>query len=286
MLGPVTRRLDWPIARGPPSAAVQRTRCGGRRHATTTRSSRSKPSGTTPSTRARVTHPFLRHEWLRTWWDASARRRAAAHRDRPRRRPYRGDRAADARDGVDVRRPGAAPPASSTTITRRAPTSSSPTTPRSRIARSGARFATRSRALGRPAAQPARTRLAHARRRCATARRPNGCPTGTWKSSDSPYLTITGTWDDYLQRPVGQVQVEPAEPAVAAARSSATGRLEVLDRPRSDRGGALRTRGGSRPPAGSSEAGTAITSRSGGAALLHVADRARHAAPAGCGCCS
>jgi CelD/BcsL family acetyltransferase involved in cellulose biosynthesis len=26
----------------------------------------------------------------------------------------------------------------------------------------------------------------------------DGCSTGVWKSSDSPYLTLTGTWDDYL----------------------------------------------------------------------------------------
>ena len=26
----------------------------------------------------------------------------------------------------------------------------------------------------------------------------DGCSTGVWKSSDSPYLTLIGAWDDYL----------------------------------------------------------------------------------------
>ena len=67
----------------------------------------SSRSGTTPSIAPECTHPFLRHEWLRTWWDCfGAGRRCTSWSSAP--TAASRDRAADARAaqmyGMPVRR--------------------------------------------------------------------------------------------------------------------------------------------------------------------------------------
>ena len=87
----------------------------------------------------------------------------------------------------------------------------------------------------------------------------DGCATGTWRSSDSPYLTLTGTWDELSRYAVGEVPIEPSEPAVApdqarragASKCSPTG--DPSSRARDD-AWRLEASGWKR------EAGTAITS--------------------------
>ena len=70
--GPLADRSHDADARGGRSAQCDATVTPSTSSPTTTRSSRSRPSGTTPSSARGVPHPFLRHEWVRTWWDASA----------------------------------------------------------------------------------------------------------------------------------------------------------------------------------------------------------------------
>ena len=129
-------------------------------------------------------------------------------------------------------------------------------------------------ALGRAAAQPAREPDRATREAILEHAAADGCSTGIWKSSDSPYLPLAGTWDAYLERALGQVQVEPAEPAVAGltARRAA---LEVLTDREAIRGGRgdawrLEASGWKR------EAGTAITCDPAVQRFYTTLDRARH----------
>ena len=164
--------------------------------------------------RARVPHPFLRHEWVRTWWDASAAGHAPLHPGRPRQRPRDGHRAAHARDGGDVRDSRAAralPPQRPHAADRR---DRRRTTRRPRTGQSGARSG-RIASAGTcccSASSNADSTTQQAFREFAAAER---LRTGTWRSSDSPYLPLTGTWDAYLASAAGEVPLEPPQPAVA-----------------------------------------------------------------------
>jgi len=145
--------------------------------------------------RANVPHPFLRHEWVRTWWDCFA-----------------GDRQLHiivVRD--DDRIVGIAPLMRETTTSyglsiRRLAVIANDHTPRTDVLVAGNADdvygaiwnALRDGMDQRDVVQltqlikgsptvPAMARFAAA----------EGLPTGTWKSSDSPYLALEGTWDSY-----------------------------------------------------------------------------------------
>jgi len=145
--------------------------------------------------RANVPHPFLRHEWVRTWWDC-----------------FGGDRQLHiivVRD--DDRIVGIAPLMRETTTSyglsiRRLAVIANDHTPRTDFLVAGNAddvYGAIWNALrdgmdqwdvvqltqllkGSPTVS-AMTRFAAAA----------GLPTGTWKSSDSPYLALEGTWDSY-----------------------------------------------------------------------------------------
>ena len=145
--------------------------------------------------RASVPHPFLRHEWVRTWWDCFA-----------------GDRQLHiivVRD--DDRIVGIAPLMRETTTSyglsiRRLAVLANDHTPRTDFLVTGNAddvyeaiwsalrdgmdqwdVVQLTQLLKGSPTVSAMTRFAAA----------EGLPTGTWKSSDSPYLELAGTWDSY-----------------------------------------------------------------------------------------
>jgi len=149
--------------------------------------------------RAGIAHPFLRHEWVRTWWDAFST---------PGARLYI----------LVVRAQGQitaiAPFMRETTSmygvpTRRIRFIQNDHTPRTDII-VAVRPAESYRAIWR-ALRADRDRwdvlqLSQLQRESDTRRvfcelaTADRCATGVWHSSDSPYLLLTGTWDEYLNR--------------------------------------------------------------------------------------
>ena len=152
------------------------------RPTTTARSCGLEPSGTTPCDARGVPHPFLRHEWMRTWWDcfgpAASRvgqRTIGCNRRRARRRTDRRHRAADARDGRRCTACRSARLAllaqrshAAGRLHRRGPAGGG-------VSRDLERAARASRPVGCPAAEPAAARLADARTRCRSWRPRSGC---------------------------------------------------------------------------------------------------------------
>lgn len=147
--------------------------------------------------RARVPHPFLRHEWVRTWWDAFST---------PATRLY-----------IQVVRANgrvtAIAPLMRDTVTmygvpaRRVRFIHNDHTPRTDViiaedAKGSYQAIWRALRSGRERwdvlllSQLERdSKTQHIFQAFAAAER---LRTGTWRSSDSPYLSITGTWDSYL----------------------------------------------------------------------------------------
>lgn len=147
--------------------------------------------------RARVPHPFLRHEWVRTWWDAFST---------PATRLY-----------IQVVRANgrvtAIAPLMRDTVTmygvpaRRVRFIHNDHTPRTDViiaedAEASYQAIWRALRSGRERwdvlllSQLERdSKTQHIFQAFAAAER---LRTGTWRSSDSPYLSITGTWDSYL----------------------------------------------------------------------------------------
>ncbi len=148
--------------------------------------------------RARVPHPFLSHEWVRTWWDAfSTPTTRLLYPGRARQRPRDGDRALRcatrrAMYGIPARR------------VRFIHNDHTPRTDMIIADDADASYQAIWRALRTDRegwdvlllGQLERDSKTHqAFREFAAAER---LRTGTWRSSDSPYLPITGTWDAYL----------------------------------------------------------------------------------------
>ncbi len=149
--------------------------------------------------RAGVAHPFLRHEWVRTWWDAFST---------PGQRLYiqvvrsDGQITAIAPFMRETTRLYGVP-------ARRVRFIHNDHTPRTDII-VAAKPAESYRAIWQ-ALRADRDRwdvlqLSQVQRESDTRRvfcelaAANGSATGIWKSSDSPYLSLTGTWDEYLGR--------------------------------------------------------------------------------------
>ena len=146
--------------------------------------------------RARIPHPFLRHEWVRTWWDS-----------------FHGHRQLHivvVRDAGTI--VGIAPLMRETTTIyglpiRRLALLANDHTPRTDFLVAGDAdevYRAIWRALHDDIDQWDVVQLTQllkgsptiaAMTRAASA---DGLPIGTWKSSDSPYLELSGTWDGYL----------------------------------------------------------------------------------------
>jgi CelD/BcsL family acetyltransferase involved in cellulose biosynthesis len=156
--------------------------------------------------RARIPHPFLRHEWVRTWWDS-----------------FGGPSTGFARSGqasrqlhiIVVRNDrqiiGIAPLMRESAIVyglpiRRLALLANDHTPRADFVIAGDPDETY-RAIWSTLRQdidewdvlqltqlPKASQTVAATRQFAAAQ---GLPIGTWKSSDSPYLELTGSWDSY-----------------------------------------------------------------------------------------
>ncbi len=149
--------------------------------------------------RASISYPFLRHEWVRTWWDAFSTPGARLHI-------------------LVVRSAGAitaiAPFLRETTSmygvpTRRIRFIQNDHTPRTDIIvadRPDESYRAIWRALRTDrdpwdvlqlSQLPPTSATRRAFSACATA---DGCALGVWDGSASPYLTLSGTWDAYLQQ--------------------------------------------------------------------------------------
>lgn len=146
--------------------------------------------------RAGIPHPFLRHEWVRTWWDAFGAG-ATLH-------------ILVVRDGGQIA--AIAPLMRDTTSmyglpARRIRFIQNDHTPRTDVIIAGSREQA-SRAIwnalradrgGWDVLQLSQLEQDSPTRDLfsALAAR-DGCTTGTWRSGDSPFLTLTGTWDEYF----------------------------------------------------------------------------------------
>jgi len=156
--------------------------------------------------RAAIPHPFLRHEWVRTWWDSFGGASTRAARSA---QPDRQLHIIVVRDGNGII--GIAPLMRESAIVyglpiRRLALLANDHTPRTDfvIAARGdeayrAIWSTLQRDIDQwdvlqltqlPNASP----TVAAMRQFAAAQ---GLPVGTWKSSDSPYLELSGSWDSY-----------------------------------------------------------------------------------------
>jgi len=151
--------------------------------------------------RAEIAHPFLRHEWVRTWWDAfstpGARLYILVVRERGRITaiaPFMRDTAP--MYGVPARR------------IRFIQNDHTPRTDIIVAEQPDESYRAIWRALRADrdrwdVLQLSQLERGSATRRVfgagATSSLPlDGCATGVWQSGDSPYLSLTGTWDDYL----------------------------------------------------------------------------------------
>jgi CelD/BcsL family acetyltransferase involved in cellulose biosynthesis len=147
--------------------------------------------------RARIPHPFLRHEWVRTWWDAFSTPATRLHIQIVR-----------AGGGVTAIAPFMRDTAVMYGIpARRVRFIHNDHTPRTDIIVAGDADASY-RAIWRALREDRErwdilqlsqlerdSRTQQVFREFAAADR---LATGTWRSSDSPYLQITGTWEGYL----------------------------------------------------------------------------------------
>ena len=146
---------------------------------------------------AGIAHPFLRHEWVRTWWDAFKTPGARLHVHVVR---AHGRIIAIAPFMRDTTRMYGVP-------ARRIRFIQNDHTPRTDIivaAEPEAAYGAIWRALRADADRwdvlqlsqlPRESGTGHAFRERAAA---DGCATGVWQGSESPYLPLAGTWDDYL----------------------------------------------------------------------------------------
>jgi len=172
--------------------------------------------------RAGIPHPFLRHEWVRTWWDAFSTPGARlyilvvrAHGRITAIAPFMRDTAP--MYGVPARRirfiqndhsprtdiiVAAQPDESYRAIWRalRADRDRWDVLQLSQLPRESDTLRVFGVGATHPPALPLRRDLAGARSAKAGASPAplDGCATGVWQSSDSPYLSLTGTWDEYL----------------------------------------------------------------------------------------
>lgn len=149
--------------------------------------------------RAGTAHPFLRHEWVRAWWDAFKTPGARLYVQVVRARgriiaiaPFMRDTAWTY--GLPARR------------IRFIQNDHTPRTDLIIAEQPAEAYGAIWRALGADGEPwdvlqlsqlPRESATRHAFDALAAADR---CPTGVWPSSDSPYLALTGTWDDYLSR--------------------------------------------------------------------------------------
>ena len=149
--------------------------------------------------RAGIAHPFLRHEWVRTWWEAfkTPGARLYVHVVRA-----HGRIIAIAPFMRDTTRMYGMP-------ARRVRFIQNDHTPRTDIivaAEPDAVYDAIWRALRADADRWDVLQLSQLPRESVTGRAfceraaADGCATGVWQSSDSPYLPLAGTWDDYLSR--------------------------------------------------------------------------------------
>ena len=148
--------------------------------------------------RAAIPHPFLTHEWVRTWWDAFG--------------------AAATLHILVVRREGriaAIAPLMRETVLkfgvplRRIRFIANVHTPRTDVIIAGDReqsYRAIWEALCGSRHRWDVIQLGNVEHESETLRvlpalaAADACPTGVWTSSDSPYLPLTGTWDGYLQQ--------------------------------------------------------------------------------------
>jgi len=147
--------------------------------------------------RAGIAHPFLRHEWVRTWWDAFGTPDARlyilvvrAHGRITAIAPFMRDTAP--MYGVPARR------------IRFIQNDHTPRTDIVVAAQPDESYRAIWRALRADRDRWDVLQLSQLERESDTRRllcelaAADGCATGVWQSGDSPYLSLTGTWDDYL----------------------------------------------------------------------------------------
>jgi len=147
--------------------------------------------------RARIPHPFLRHEWVRTWWDAFSTPATRLHIQIVRANgrvtaiaPFMRDTAA--MYGIRARR------------VRFIHNDHTPRTDIIVADDADASYRAIWRALREDRERWDVLQLGQLERDSRTQRvfrefaAADRLATGTWRSSDSPYLPITGTWDGYL----------------------------------------------------------------------------------------
>jgi CelD/BcsL family acetyltransferase involved in cellulose biosynthesis len=155
--------------------------------------------------RAQIPHPFLRHEWIRTWWDSFG----------PSTRSARSGQANRELHIIVVRDEGRiiaiAPLMRETALAyglpvRRLALLANDHTPRTDFViadKPDEAYRAICDALLRDIDQWDVLQLTQLLRTSTTVAvmsqfaTQEGLPTGTWKSSDSPYLELTGTWDSY-----------------------------------------------------------------------------------------
>ena len=148
--------------------------------------------------RAAIAHPFLRHEWVRTWWDAFSTPGARLHILVVRAHgritaiaPFMREQAR--MYGVPARR------------IRFIQNDHTPRTDIIVAAQPDESYRAIWRALRADRDRWDVLQLSQLERESDTRRRfcelaaADGCLSGLWPSSDSPYLSLTGTWDEYLQ---------------------------------------------------------------------------------------
>ena len=147
--------------------------------------------------RARISHPFLRHEWVRTWWDAFSTPGARLHIQVVRANgrvtaiaPFMRDTAV--MYGIPARR------------VRFIHNDHTPRTDIIMADDADASYHAIWRALREDHERWDILQLSQIERDLRTQRvfrgfaAADGLATGTWRSSDSPYLPLTGAWDAYL----------------------------------------------------------------------------------------
>jgi CelD/BcsL family acetyltransferase involved in cellulose biosynthesis len=147
--------------------------------------------------RARIPHPFLRHEWVRTWWDAFSTPAARLHIQIVRANgrvtaiaPFMRDTAA--MYGIRARR------------VRFIHNDHTPRTDIIVADDAAASYRAIWRALREDRERWDVLQLSQLERDSRTQRlfrefaAADRLANGTWRSSDSPYLQLTGTWDAYL----------------------------------------------------------------------------------------
>jgi CelD/BcsL family acetyltransferase involved in cellulose biosynthesis len=155
--------------------------------------------------RASVPHPFLRHEWVRTWWDSFGRSTHSARSGRTDRQLH----IIVVREGGRIA--GIAPLMRETTTSyglsiKRLALLANDHTPRTDFVVAGNAaevYAAIWNTLRDGMDQWDVVQLTQLLKGSATGAAmtrfaaDNALPVGTWKSTDSPYLELAGTWDSY-----------------------------------------------------------------------------------------